>query len=85
MVNGKTLFYGNSNDVYEMFNYNRLPIPLNYNPFEFLMEITSVDALEDKNVLHRFKELKEFNDIKEKYEFYMNKLANNFQKFEKSI
>ncbi len=85
MVNGKTVFYGNCNDVYEMFNYNRLPIPLNYNPFEYLMEITSTDALENKTVLHRFKGLKEMNHSQEKYDFYINKLASNFQKFEKSI
>lgn len=49
------------------------------------MEITSIHALENKNVLHRFKELLSITDTQEKYEFYIDKLAKNFLKFEKSI
>ena len=87
LAQSKTIFYGNKEEAYEMFNYNKLPVPENYNPFEYFLEITTQTSIEREDVIRRFPKIKKMTDKSqnEKYEYYVSELAQNFIDFKNGI
>ena len=76
---GKNLYFGGKDQSIDMFRFNGLLIPPNYNPFEFFIEVSNYTCIEDQKILDKYPELKEQVDLQERYRIYINKLAHNFQ------
>ena len=78
LAQGKTIYFGDKDEAYDLFNYNQLPVPDKYNPFEYFMEITTVTAVERSDVIEKYlKDKKPDNQI-QTYDCYIGELAQNF-------
>lgn len=77
---GKNLYFGGKDQSIDMFRYNSLDLPPNYNPFEFFIEVSNYTSVEDKKILLKYPELNNIEDTQDKYKAYVDKLSNNFDK-----
>ena len=76
---GKTIYYGNSDKAYDMFDKFGIPVPLNYNPFEHFIENTTLSAVENIDQKFAYLELAEIEDNQERYKKYVGHLNNKFE------
>ncbi len=83
LANGKTVFFGDKNEAYTMFNINQLPVPNSYNPFEYFLEITTVTAVDRSDVKEVYPKLNDFKEDDKigKYTYYCDTLANNYLEY----
>lgn len=76
---GRTVYYGPAEKSFLCFERYKLPVPLNYNPFEHFMETTTATAVENPKIREQYPELDKFEDRQKKYEEYVSILNKNYQ------
>lgn len=75
---GRTVYFGSTENAYDMFEKLGIPVPMNYNPFEHFIENTTVSAVESLNPVFNFLKLEDIEETQDKYRAYISHLANKF-------
>ena len=82
---GKTVFFGEKNNIIPFFNHIQLPIPELYNPFEHIIEMTTITSIEDSRVKEKYLILENISDKHERYNLYIDTISNSFNDNFKAI
>jgi ABC-type multidrug transport system ATPase subunit len=75
---GKTVFFGHKENLEPLFKKIRLPIPHLYNPFEHIIEMTTINSIENSDVLEQYPKLLEIENKQEKYKAYIDSITQIF-------
>ena len=75
---GKTVFFGLKENLEPFFTKIKLPIPHLYNPFEHIIEMTTLTSIENSDVLEAYNNLLEIEDKQDKYKAYIDAISNVF-------
>jgi ABC-type multidrug transport system ATPase subunit len=84
MALGKTIYFGPQFECIPFFELMKIPVPLNYNPFEHFLEVTNITAVKSKEILDTFPELTDIDSIDERYEKYIEILNSVYEKYKDS-
>lgn len=76
---GKVVYFGPSKNIYNYFETIKLPIPINYNPFEHFIEVTNISIVSEPKVLEAYPEMKELDDDQEKYRLLVSKMHEKYE------
>jgi len=77
---GKTVYFGNKEDLSTYFNKINLPIPTLYNPFEHIIEMTTLTSVDSDDVNEAYPDLVKITDRKEKYEAHIDNISGIYQR-----
>jgi len=80
MALGRVCYFGERASVFQYFDQARLPIPINYNPFEHFIEVTNLSIVKEEYVLDAYPQLKEKEDIHDRYEYLVDQMAELYNK-----
>lgn len=75
---GKTVFFGLKEKLEPFFTKINLPIPHLYNPFEHIIEMTTLTSIENSNVLEAYTNLLEIENKQDKYRTYVDTISDKF-------
>ncbi len=81
---GKTIYFGNCKQAYDMYTEFGIPVPLNYNPFEHFIENTTLSAVEQIDPRFDFLKLEQYDDMQERYQVYISHLNDKFNESKES-
>lgn len=76
---GKVVYFGSSNNIHKYFETLKLPIPTNYNPFEYFIEITNISIVNDPKVLETYPEINLIEDNQEKYKSLVSIMNSHYE------
>lgn len=84
---GRNVYFGSKDGLKDFFKEIQFEIQSKYNPFEHIIEKTSQSAVEEAEVLMKYKELAEIEDKQLRYKEYINIITDVYNKkfFEKEI
>lgn len=75
---GKTVYFGSQEKCFDNFERINLPMPVNYNPFEHFIEMTTQHAIENPKVLSVYPALAEIENKQERYGKFVDIIAKNY-------
>lgn len=76
---GKTVFCGDKDKLQDYYTRIKLPIPLNYNPFEHIIETTTLSSVEETNILEAYPHLLSIEDLQDRYKSYIDEISDVFK------
>lgn len=77
---GKTVYYGDKEQLKTYFKDIQLPIPEFYNPFEHIIETTTYSAIEREDVLKIYNNLENIENKQDKYLEYIKTISDIYLK-----
>ena len=85
LAKGKTVFFGEKSNLIPYFNHIELPIPYSYNPFEYIIEMTTLTSIDDARVIEKYPILDKISDRQERYSLYISTISDSFNNKFKEI
>ena len=76
---GKTVYFGLKENLEIFFTKIKLPIPYLYNPFEHIIEMTTLTSVECSNVLQHYPNILTIEDKQERYKSYIDTISDLFK------
>ena len=75
---GKTVYFGDSKYIYDYFAAAKLPIPLNYNPFEHFIEVTNISIVDEEYVKSAYPDIEKIENQMDKYKYLVGKMNEKY-------
>lgn len=76
---GKTVYYGEKDKLQEYYSRIKLPIPNNYNPFEHIIETTTLSSIEETLILEAYPSLLSIEILQDRYKSYIDEISEIFK------
>jgi ABC-type multidrug transport system ATPase subunit/ABC-type multidrug transport system permease subunit len=77
---GQTVYFGPQESCYDHFEKCKIPVPLNYNPFEHFIEKTNIMAIGEKSIRDLVPEIQEDMEKQKQYEKYIQYLNGIYER-----
>jgi len=81
MALGKTVYFGGKKNMFDFFNKINLPFPINFNPFEHLIEMSDINIIKNDKVIKNYPELSSINNDDSKFSEFVNIISDKFRDF----
>jgi ABC-type multidrug transport system ATPase subunit len=77
---GKTVYFGPQEMCFDHFEACKIPVPLNYNPFEHFIEKTNILAVDEESIKILVQGIAQESNKQKQYEIYIDYLNQTYEK-----